>query len=243
MDFRKISNISVDCVVFGLNSNGINVLLKRRMLCMHDDKYPVIDDWVLAGEHILKSERLDEAAERIFKDYTGLNAVYKKQFRTFGHPERIRSRKDLLWLKSSGFHSRIVSTAYYFLLPADKVKTINKNRQWFPIDELPELGFDHHQIIERAYDDLKDETVIQPLIFEFLHDKFTLNELQFAYESLYDIEIDNRNFRKKAVGKAYVIPLNEKRMLANAKKPAKLFMFSKDVYEKTNTDKNIILAM
>jgi len=74
----------------------------------------------------------------------------------------------------------------------------------------------------------------EPLIFELLPDKFTLNELQFAYESVYETEVDNRNFRKKAIGKTYIVALDEKRT-GNSKKPASLYMFSKDIYEKMGT--------
>lgn len=243
MDFRKIANISVDCVVFGLGENGINILLKKRILHMYDDQYPVVNDWVLIGDQMLKSEKLDEAANRIFTNHTFLEGIFRKQFKTFGHPDRIKNKKDLIWLKSKGLQTRVVSVAYYFLLPQDSITLKNEHTQWFHIKSLPTLGFDHKKIIKRAYNNLKNKVKTDPLIFELLPDKFTLNELQFAYEALYNIEIDNRNFRKKALSKPYIVPLDEKKMIANAKKPAKLFMFSRDVYDKTNTDKNIVLAM
>lgn len=240
MDFRKITNISVDCVVFGFDSNGLSILLSKRKLRMHDDKYPEIDDWVLTGDHVLKSERLDESAERIFTGLTGLTGVYYKQFRTFGNPERIKNEKDLIWLKSRGVNSRVMSVAYYFLLPSGKIELQNNSTQWYPVKELPHLGFDHLEIIQRAYDDLKQKVMVQPIIFEFLDGKFTLNELQLAYESVLDIEIDNRNFRKKAISKTYIVPLDEKRVGGGSKKPANLYMFSKDIYEKTRSRNYII---
>ena len=239
MDFRKISNISVDCVVFGFDNVNINILLSKRKLEMHDLKYPDIDDWVLTGDHVFKSERLDESATRIFKELTGLDDVYKKQFRTFGNPERIKNEKDSLWLKSSGVDPRVMSVAYYFLLPTQMVDLRNENTKWFPIHEIPQLGFDHHEIIVSALEDLKQKVMSDPVIFEFLPDKFTLNELQLAYESVLDIEIDNRNFRKKAISKTYIVPLEEKRV-GISKKPARLFMFSKDIYEKTSSRNHII---
>lgn len=239
MDFRKISNISVDCVIFGFDNANINILLSKRKLEMHDSKYPDIDDWVLTGDHVFKSERLDESATRIFKELTGLDDVYKKQFRTFGNPERIKNEKDSLWLKSSGVDSRVMSVAYYFLLPTQMVDLRNENTKWFPIKELPILGFDHHEIITYASEDLKNKVMSEAVIFEFLPDKFTLNELQLAYESVLNIEIDNRNFRKKAISKTYIVPLDEKRV-GGSKKPARLFMFSKDIYEKTSSKNHIM---
>jgi hypothetical protein len=239
MDFRKISNISVDCVIFGFDNANITILLSKRKLEMYDLKYPDIDDWVLTGDHVFKSERLDESATRIFKELTGLDHVYKKQFRTFGNPERIKNEKDALWLKSSGVDPRVMSVAYYFLLPTEMVDLRNENTQWFPIKNLPNLGFDHREIIACALEDLKQKVMNEPVIFEFLPDKFSLNELQLAYESVLDVEIDNRNFRKKAMSKTYIVPLEEKRV-GSSKKPARLFMFSKDIYEKTSSKNYII---
>ncbi|WP_372773873.1 NUDIX domain-containing protein [Mangrovibacterium sp.] len=240
MDFRKIPNISVDCVIFGFDQDGISILLSKRTLQMYDDKYPVIDDWVLTGDHVMKSERLDESAERIFKELTGLGKVYKKQFRTFGNPTRIKNEKDLLWLKSRGVNPRVMSVAYYFLLPAESVQLKDENIQWYPIQKLPKLGFDHEEIIRQAYADLQLKVMSEPVIFEFLDDRFTLNELQFAYESVLDVEIDNRNFRKKAISKAYIVPLDEKRVGGASKKPAGLYMFSRDIYEKISRKYHII---
>lgn len=239
MDFRKISNISVDCVILGFTSVNIDILLSKRKLHMFDDKYPDIDDWILCGSQVFKSEKLDESAIRIYKELTGLDDAFKKQFRTFGNPSRIKSDKDLLWVKSLGINPHTMSVAYYFLLPSEKIKLKNENTQWFPIIDLPPLGFDHKQIINHALTDLRQKVLVEPLIFELLPDKFTLNELQAAYESVLDIGIDNRNFRKKAISKTYVVPLDEKRTGAS-KKPASLYMFSRDIYNRTSKLNHII---
>ncbi|MGQ1948048.1 NUDIX hydrolase [Geofilum sp. OHC36d9] len=239
MDFRKIPNISVDCVVLGFDGTDINILLSKRTLHMYDEKYPVVDDWILTGNHVYKSERLDESALRIFKDLTGLKDVYMKQFRTFGNPERIKNDKDLLWVKSRGTDPRTMSVAYYFLLPSSQVILKDNNTQWFSINKLPQLGFDHKEIIARAYTDLRQKVMSEPVIFEFLEDKFTLNELQLAYEAILDIQIDNRNFRKKAISKTYIVPLDEKRV-GTSKKPAQLYMFSRDIYTKISTKHSVI---
>ena len=101
--------------------------------------------------------------------------------------------------------------------------------KWFKLKSLPQLGFDHLQIIHDAYDDVKTKIVTDPLIFDFVPIKFTLNELQVAYETILDVELDNRNFRKKVSSKSYIFPLDEKQK-GVSKKPSRLYMFSKDVY-------------
>lgn len=71
----------------------------------------------------------------------------------------------------------------------------------------------------------------KPIVFELLPDKFTINELQDIFESVLDIEIDNRNFRRKMIAKKYLVALDEKQ-LGVTKKPSQLYMFSKDIYNK-----------
>jgi len=239
MDLREIPNISVDCVVFGFDLAQINILLSRRNLNMYDDRYPAIDDWMLPGKHVFKSETLDQSAQRILKKLTGQDEAYKKQFRTFGNPKRIKNDKDLLWVKSKEINPYTMSVAYYFLLPTQGLDRLTKNTRWFPVKALPPLAFDHREIIDTAIRQLKEKLVSEPIIFELLPDKFTLNELQAAYEAVLDIDIDNRNFRKKALSKTYIISLEEKKTGAS-KKPANLFMFSKDIYCKTGDREHLI---
>ena len=109
------------------------------------------------------------------------------------------------------------------------------------MNELPKLGFDHHQIIVEAYEDLKIKCLQDPIIFELLPDKFTINEVQDVYQSILGIEIDNRNFRRKLINKKYIVPLDEKQ-IGVSKKPAQLYMFSKDIYTKM-FQKNYLISI
>lgn len=238
MDFRKISNISVNCVVFGWSTDGIKVLLSKRVLCLHDENYPDIDDWMIPGEHVFKSERLDQSAERIFTKFTGVDTAYYKQFRTFGNPKRIKNYKDLLWMKCRDSNPRTASVAYYFLLPIERVDNVSEKNAWFPLSALPTLAFDHNEIIKRANDDLMKKILLEPLVFDLLPTKFTINELQCAYAAVLNIEIDNRNFRKKALAKQYIVQLDEKRK-GESKKPSSLYMFSRDVYNSVADSKTV----
>ena len=229
---KKILNISVDCVVFGYDTNkkSLNVFLIKRFLESKKENKPLVDDYVLTGYHVYENETLDETATRVLKELTGLSNLYKKQFKSFGDPDRLLKEKDLLWIENEKFNARTITIAYYFLLKTQDVD-INNNNQWFPLGELPNVGFDHKQIIKEAHEDLKVKCLVEPIVFELLPDKFTINDVQDLYESILGIEIDNRNFRRKLKSKKYIIPLDEKQK-GVSKKPAQLFMFSKDVYEK-----------
>ncbi|ANW95976.1 NUDIX hydrolase [Wenyingzhuangia fucanilytica] len=235
MELIKNQSISVDCVVFGYDTltKSLNLLLINRYLESEDKNEVLVDDYVLTGYHIYEHETLDDAATRVLKELTGLTNTYKKQFKAFGDPNRLRGEKDLEWIKSENFNFRTVTVAYYFLIKTEDVdlKNTKHEAKWFPITSLPKLGFDHEKIILEAYEDLKIKCLAEPIIFELLPDKFTINEVQEVYESILNIEIDNRNFRRKLIHKKYIIPLDEKKV-GVSKKPSQLYMFSKDVYDK-----------
>lgn len=244
MDFRKINNLSVECVIFGLDTDNLSVLLKKRTLNLFDDNYPVIDDWILPGQNVFKSNNLAQSADNILKTITSKQFGNKKQFRTYGSHKRVQTDKDLLWIRSKGGETRNLTVIYYLTLPLENI-IIEKNSdfKWFAINTLPEIGFDHQNIINDAYDDLKTKIMTEPIMFDLVPTKFTLNELQSAFEILLNIELDNRNFRKKAISKPYIVPLEDKRKVGISKKPSKLYMFSKDVFDKLTEKDNIISSI
>jgi len=245
MEIENISNLSVDCVVFGYDTStkSLNVLLIKRYLTSKDGEEVLVDDYVLTGYHVHKAETLDDTATRVLKELTGLTGQYKKQFKAFGNPDRLLNPKDLIWIKNAEFDLRTVTIAYYFLLKTEDVNLKNnKNKaQWFPVSNLPELGFDHQQIILEAYEDLKVKCLSEPIIFKLLPDKFTINDVQDLYQSILGIEIDNRNFRRKLINKKYIIALDEKQV-GVSKKPAQLYMFSREVYDKV-FQKNYLISI
>lgn len=240
---KIIPNISVDCVVFGFDykTKSLNILLIERFLKSEETNETLVNDYVLTGYHTLENETLDQTASRVLKELTGLDNLYKKQFKVFGDPNRLMNYRDIIWAKSQNFNQRTITIAYYFLLQTHEVHLENNlhKPQWFPIKNLPELGFDHESIINEAYADLKEKSLYQPIVFELLPDKFTIKELQDTYESILGTEIDNRNFRRKLIAKKYIIKLEEKQV-GISKKPSHLFMFNKEIYQKMYKENYLI---
>jgi len=83
---------------------------------------------------------------------------------------------------------------------------------------------------------LRSKLRSEPIGFELLPEKFTLSQLQKLYEAILGTTYDRRNFRKKVLQMKYIIPLNEKQK-AVKHKPAQLFIFSRDVYERTKRER------
>ncbi|MGM0377614.1 MAG: NUDIX hydrolase [Bacteroidota bacterium] len=233
------NTISVDCVIFGFDFEKLNVLLVDRVLKDENTGEELVGDLTLTGNHIFEHESLEDAASRILFDLTGLENIYLKQFGAFCDIDRLKRPNDQKWLKANGRDpdSRIISVGYYSLLSTDEVtlKWKGRNVKWHPVSEVTELAFDHYHILQSALKALQRELLYEPIGFELLPEKFTLSQLQKLYEVVLGVELDKRNFRKKIARMKYLIPLDEKQK-GVAHKPARLYMFSREVYEKTRKE-------
>jgi 8-oxo-dGTP diphosphatase len=229
-------NISVDCVIFGFDGDNLNVLLVDRTLTDQQNGKVIFSDFTLTGNHIFENEDLSTAASRILFDLTGLNNIFLEQFGVFAHPDRLAKPNDQQWLIASGKDpkNRIITVGYFSLIATKDITLEWKGRnvKWYRINEVGKLAFDHNQVLNSALAALRNKLLNEPIGFELLSDKFTLTQLQKVYEVILGTSLDKRNFRKKISRMKYLIPLNEKQK-GVAHKPAQLFIFSREVYEKT----------
>jgi hypothetical protein len=115
------------------------------------------------------------------------------------------------------------------------LKWKGRNVKWYPVADVGELAFDHNLILQSALEALRRELLYEPIGFELLPEKFTLSQLQKLYEVVLGVNLDKRNFRKKISRMKYLISLDEKQR-GVAHKPARLYMFSREVYEKTRKE-------
>ncbi len=235
-----IPNISVDCVVFGFDLKQLKVLLTQRQLKDPKSGNILFTDYTLQGHHVLEGENLNEAAIRVLRDKTGLQNIFLEQFHTFGNTDRMLSERDLMWTEKiyPMVAEHVFTVGYYSLVDSANVKPDQQHQQskWFPADKLPDLGFDHEEIITKALSCLRVKLSREPIGFELLPEKFTLSQLQRLYEAVLGKKLDRRNFRKRVAQMKYVIPLDEKQK-GVAHKPAQVFIFSQDVYNRTKKEK------
>ena len=206
--------LTVDAVVFGYEEGKITVLLIKR-------KYePFRNKWAIPGGFIKDDESLEQAVERELYEETGVKINYLEQLYTFGQPERDP-------------RGRIVSIAYFGLVRPDAFKlfasTDAEDAQWFSIDELPELSFDHKEILELAIKRLQGKITYEPIGFELLDKKFPFSDLEKLYSTLLGRKVDRRNFRKKIVGLNVLDELDEK-VSKGSGRPANLFQFNQKRY-------------
>jgi 8-oxo-dGTP diphosphatase len=238
-------HISVDCVIFGFDTQELKILLVDRNMLPGETSTISSGQMKLPGNLIDQNEDLDQSAYRVLKELTGLENIYLKQFAVFGSPARLNNQNDMLWLQStSGLTiERVVTIAYYSLVKIDESNPqshLSQNAKWVLVKNLPNLIFDHREIILKALETLRKELRTEPVGFELLPKKFTLRQLQNLYEVILGTELDNRNFRKKISKLEYLIPLNEKEVGVNHK-PAQFYKFDKKIYKKTQKDLGFVI--
>jgi 8-oxo-dGTP diphosphatase len=104
-----------------------------------------------------------------------------------------------------------------------------RQAQWFPVDSLPRLPFDHAKILKTALDRIRGKLTYAPIGFELLPQKFTIKQLQKLYEIVLGQSLDNRNFRKKIFAMDVLKELNEMQT-GVAHRAARLYRFDERKY-------------
>jgi 8-oxo-dGTP diphosphatase len=207
--------VAVDCIIFGFDEEGIKLLLVQRGFA------PKLKKWSLMGGFVKKKESLEEAANRILKKLTGLDNVFMDQIRVFSEPGR-----DPV--------ERTISVAYMALIDIRQYEEQLSEKfraRWFCLNELPDLFFDHEEMVEMAKSRLRYQAALHPLLFELLPQKFTLSQLKALYEGLYEKDLDGRNFIRKVLSSGILVKSNEKDK-ENSRKGAFLFTIDKKKYKR-----------
>ncbi|MGB0850820.1 MAG: NUDIX hydrolase [Bacteroidia bacterium] len=215
-----VFGLSVDCVVFGYQQGKIKVLLIER------DAEPFRGSWALPGDLVSPKDDLLYSANTVLTNLTGLENIFMEQFYTFGSVDRHPV-------------GRVATVAYYSLVKSSNYDPVAsswaKSLKWFDIRDLPELAFDHEEILNKGIRTLQRRVRYRPVGFELLPNKFTLKELQVLYEALLEVKFDKPNFRKKILGMDLLIPLDE--METNVShRPAKLFRFDEERYQQLKSE-------
>jgi len=202
----KTHEITVDVVILTMKNDAIQVLLVRRL------NEPFKDKWAIPGGYVRLSENLDQAAIRILKERTNVDNVYLEQLYTFGDPLRHPN-------------SRVITCAYFALVRSTDLNIeSSENLSWHKVSELPPLAFDHKEIIEYSMKRTRERLELCPVAYQLLNEKFTLTEMQKAYELIMGKKLDKRNFRKKALTSSGLIELDEYTK-SSSKRPARLYTF------------------
>ena len=207
--------VTADAVVFTILNKELKILLIKRK------KEPFKGKFALPGGFVELNENLEQAAKRELEEETGVKNIFLKNLHAFGNVKRDP-------------RGRVITIPFLALIDGEKIKLHATSdaelAKWYSVYSLPELGFDHNKIIKDALKHLRFEIQNTNIAFQIMPDKFTLSELQNAYEIILDKKLDKRNFRKKLAELDLLKPLSETKM-AGAHRPAKLYSFKEKQYK------------
>lgn len=207
--------IAVDCVIFGYEKGELKLLLYPRSF------EPEKGKWSLMGGFVKDNESTESAASRVLHQTTGLDNIYLEQVHTFSEPSR-------------DTESRVVSVAYYALIRLDqhdKSLLEESGAQWWSFTQLPEMIFDHVDMVKIAIRRLQMKAGYDLVGKELLPDNFTLLQLRMLYEAILQRELDPGNFRKKVLSLKILEKLDIKNT-TESKKGAYYFKFKDDLPDK-----------
>ncbi len=206
--------VSVDCIIFGFDGSNLQVLIGKRQMD------PGRGEWSLYGGFVGSNESLEDAANRVILDLTGMKGLYIRQVGAFGKVDRDPGE-------------RVISVAYCALINVvdyDDRLRVEHGLEWVSLKELPQLYSDHNTMINNAIMQIRRRINHEPLSFKLLPDLFTLTQLQHVFEAVMGEEIDKRNFRKRIKDIDFI----EKTELIDkvtSKRGAALYRFNKRAYE------------
>lgn len=207
--------LSVDCVIFGFKGDELQVLLIKR------GAEPFKGHWALPGDLMYPDENLRQAAKRVLEDLTGIQNLFMEQSATFSNARRHPQ-------------GRVVTVSYYALVNIEqyrpKAASWASHLAWHGSNDVPELAFDHNEILQRAMRSLRKTVSTRPVGFNLLPRKFTLKDVQKLYELILGRKLDKANFRKKLLSSNFLQPLNElERDVPH--RPAQLYSLADEIDE------------
>lgn len=218
MESYERPSVTVDIVIFTLHDDDLQVLLIKR-------RYPPFEGmWAIPGGFVNIDEGLEEAARRELFEETGLRDIFLEQLYTFGNPGRDP-------------RTRVISVAYFAvaLRSATQPRAGDDAAEvaWHSIKELPDLAFDHAEILDYALVRLRHKLEYTNIGFQLLPKEFSLTELQDVYEIILGEKLDKRNFRRKVLRAGILEEAGGLR--AGDGRPAKLYRYRKGALPEMKT--------
>ncbi len=203
--------LHVVLALFTIDKDKFKVLLIKRK------NQPFKNKWILVGGCAYNTETGEQAMKREMYEKTRIKNVDFEMFDVFTKPDRSPLR-------------RMIAIGYIGISDSsiiEKFKQTDKasDADWFEIDRIPELGYDHKEILEKAIITLKNKIFTTTIMKKLFPNYFTLPQLQKIYEKIMGTELDRRNFRKKLLSDNIIIETDHMQKEDN-KKATKLYKFT-----------------
>ena len=218
-------SVAVDVVILTVAEGQLWAVLRPR------DEHPHRGLWALPGGFVGLDESLDDAAARLLRAKAGLEGVFLEQLYTFGQPDRDP-------------RMRIITVAYYALVPAAQLAGVNGGAVLAPLDvpwsgeqggpvvprdrsdEVLPLAFDHAEILGLAVQRIRGKLAYTGIGFELLPPAFTLRDLRLVHEGILGEPLNKDSFRRRVLASGDVEPTGD-RQADVGHRPAALYRFTR----------------
>lgn len=202
--------------IFTIEKGTLKVLLQRKKT------EPYKGYWRLPGNILNNAITIEQNIDEILDETIGTSNIYKEQVYTFSNIDRYPSE-------------RIIATTYVALTDNKTIEIKKEDAQiedteWFDMNALPKIAFDHKEIMDKAREELKSKLTNTTILKKLFPSDFTLPELQNTFESIMNIKLDRRNFRKKFITLG-IIEETGYNNIGGSGRPAKLYRFKENIKE------------
>lgn len=200
--------------VFTVDKGEVKVLLFRKKT------EPYRGYWILPGGQLEESETLEENISDVINDKIGFKAMNNEQHHVYSALDR-------------SLNERLIGISFIGLIDSKSVEIKRELKegfetQWFSIDAIPKMAFDHNNIISDAVEALRRKMINSNVLKSLFPSDFTLPELQNVYEQILNKQLDRRNFRKKFINFGLIEDTGYKNE-AYTGRPAKLYKFKEEI--------------
>lgn len=216
--------VGVDNVIFSVDTHQNRLLV---LLVMRQED-PFQGTWSLPGTLVRQGESLEDAAYRVLAEKIRVNTLYLEQLYTFGGPHRDPREAP------TAFDVRYLSVSYFALLRFEDAELIAdgvSGMAWYPLAQVPQLAFDHNEILAYGYRRLRNKLEYSPIAFDVLPEQFTLGDLYQLYMTvLGEGFADYSNFRTRLLKLGFLQDTCQK-ISRGAGRPASLYRFDANAFE------------
>ena len=203
--------------IFTVDKGSLKVLLMKKKT------NPYHGYWILPSNIMTNKETLEDNIYSTINGRLGYPEMYLEQGHIFSNLDRDPDE-------------RIVGVSYLALIDSKTLEIKKEDRpdlelQWFNIDDIPKMGYDHEIIVKDSIKLLSKKLLNSKVLKNLFPSDFTLPEIQKVYEQILGRVLDRRNFRKKFINLGLVTDTGDKNIGGNGR-PGKLYRFNEDLRER-----------
>lgn len=203
--------------VFTVENGNIKVLLMRKKT------EPYRGYWILPSNILMNNQTIEGNIYSIINTRLGYPDMYLEQGHVFSNLDRDPDE-------------RVIGVSYIGLIDSKTLEIKKEERndlelQWFNINDIPKMGYDHEIIVKDNIKLLRKKLLNSKILKNLFPSDFTLPEIQKVYEQILGRELDRRNFRKKFINLGLVTDTGDKNIGGNGR-PGKLYRFNENIKER-----------